>query len=147
MDVYTKGNTQISTDSTDVRYPVFMDIFGQSEYYRRTINALTTVTANVNIWDNEISVADASKLAQDPAEDTAVVWINGERIEYELRDTLNNKLKGITRGTKGTTPNTVLTVGQGIFNGEETENIRLRDANGNLLRDPEDFNWIKPRNI
>ena len=62
MDVYTKGNTQISTDSTDVRYPVFMDIFGQSEYYRRTINALTTVTANVNIWDNEISVADASKL-------------------------------------------------------------------------------------
>ena len=64
MDVYTKGNTQISTDSTDVRYPVFMDIFGQSEYYRRTINALTTVTANVNIWDNEISVADASKLPQ-----------------------------------------------------------------------------------
>ena len=147
MDVYTKGNTQISTDSTDVRYLVFMDIFGQSEYYRRTINALTTVTANVNIWDNEISVADASKLPQASAEDTAVVWINGERIEYELRDTLNNKLKGITRGTKGTTPNTVLTVGQGIFNGEETENIRLRDANGNLLRDPEDFNWIKPVEI
>ena len=77
-----------------------MDIFGQSEYYRRTINALTTVTANVNIWDNEMGVADASKLPK-IAEDT-VLFGNGERIEYELRDTLNNKLKGITRGTKGT---------------------------------------------
>ena len=147
MDVYTKGNTQISSDSTDVRYLVFLDIFGQSEYYRRTINALTTTTADVNIWDNEISVADASKLPRASIQDTAVVWINGERIEYELRDTVNNKLKGITRGTKGTTPNTVITSGEGIFNGEESENIRLRDANGNLLRDPEDFNWIKPVEI
>ena len=27
------------------------------------------------------------------------------------------------------------------------QNIRLRDANGNLLRDPEDWNWIKPVEI
>jgi len=144
MDVYTKGNTQISTDSTDARYLVFMDIFGNSEYYRRTVNALTTVSSNVNIWDNEINVVDASRLPDATKKDTAVVWINGERIEYEKRDTVNNKLVGITRGTKGTSPNTVLTAGEGIFNGEETENIRLRDANGNILRDPEDFNWIKP---
>ena len=34
-----------------------------------------------------------------------------------------------------------------MYNGEESENIRLRDANGLLVRDPEDFNWIKPVEI
>ena len=32
-----------------------------------------------------------------------VVWIGTERIEYTERNTLTNKLSGITRGTKGTT--------------------------------------------
>lgn len=147
MDVTTAGNTQISPDSTDVRFLVFMDLFGKSDYYRRTIDPLTTLTADVNIWENEIFVVDASRLPDASKKDRAVVWINGERIEYENRDTTYNKLTGIIRGTRGTTPNTVLSAGEGVYNGEETENIRLRDANGNLIRDPEDFNWIKPVEI
>ena len=37
IDVYTKGNTQISADSTDVRFMIFMDLFGKSDYYRLSL--------------------------------------------------------------------------------------------------------------
>lgn len=144
MDVYTKGNTQISSDSTDVRYFVFMDLFGSTEYYRRTLEPIATVTQQVELWSSEIFVDNLDALPDATKTSRGTIWINGERIEYETKDVLSNSIKGLTRGTKGTTPNSVIQIGEGIYNGEETENIRLRDANGNLIRDPEDFNWIKP---
>ena len=147
MDVTTQGNVQISQDSTDVRFMVFMDIFGHTEYYRRNVTPLTTVATELEVWDNEIIFADVSKLPRATKQDRAVIWINGERIEYEQVNTLTNTISGIIRGTKGTTPNTIIQVGAHVYNGEETENIRLRDANGKLIRDPEDFNWIKPVEI
>ena len=147
MDVTTKGNVQISQDSTDVRFMIFMDIFGQTEYYRRNVTPLTTVTTALEIWDNEITFADVSKLPRATKQDRAVIWINGERIEYEQVNSLTNTITGIIRGTKGTTPNTNIPAGAHVYNGEETENIRLRDANGLLVRDPEDFTWIKPVEI
>jgi hypothetical protein len=147
MDVYTKGNTQISSDSTDVRYFVFMDLFGGSEYYRRTLEPIATVTQQVELWSTEIFVDNLDALPNATKTSSGTIWINGERIEYETKDILTNSIKGLTRGTKGTTPNSVIQIGEGIYNGEETENIRLRDANGNLIRDPEDFNWIKPVQI
>ena len=147
FDVTTQGNTQISDVSTDTRYIMFADLFGRTEYYRRNVEALTTTTDALNIWENEILVADASKLPEASSIKRAVIWVQGERIEYEVRDTLNNKLSGIYRGTKGTTPNTIINSGAQIYNGEETENIRLRNADGSLIRDPEDYNWIKPVEI
>ena len=147
IDVTTKGNSQISSSSTDVRFILFQDLFGRTEYYRRNVEPIATVSGNVEIWDNEISFVDVTNLPNAAQKDRAVIWIQGERIEYEEKDAVNNKIKGIIRGTKGTSPNTVILSGAGAYNGEETENIRLRDANGNLLRDPEDWNWIKPVEI
>jgi len=147
FDVTTKGNTLISEDSTDTRYIMFADLFGTTEYYRRNVDPLTTTTDVLNIWENEILVTDASKLPEASDIKRAVIWIQGERIEYEVRDTVNNKLTGIFRGTKGTTPNTLIQSGAEIYNGEETENIRLRNADGTLIRDPEVYNWIKPVQI
>ena len=147
FDITTQGNTQISDASTDTRYIMFANLFGETEYYRRNVEALTTTTDVLNIWENEILVADASKLPEASSIKRAVIWVQGERIEYEVRDTLNNRLTGIYRGTKGTTPNTIINSGAEIYNGEETENIRLRNADGTLIRDPEDFNWIKPVEI
>ena len=147
MDVMTQGNTQISTDSTDVRFMVFMDMFGQTEYYRRNITPLTTVTSPLAIWDTEIMFADVTKIPNATKQDRSVIWINGERIEYENKNLATKSISGIIRGTKGTTPNTIIPVGAEVYNGEESENIRLRDANGLLVRDPEDFNWIKPVEI
>lgn len=147
IDVTTQGNTQISDASTDTRYVMFANLFGETDYYRRNVEALTTLSANLNVWDNEILVVNASKLPEATSISRATIWINGERIEYEVRDIVSNKLKGIHRGTKGTTPNTLITSGEGIYNGQETENIRLRSGTGQLVRDPEDYNWIKPVEI
>ena len=99
FDVTTQGNTQISDVSTDTRYIMFADLFGNTEYYRRNVEALTTTTADLNIWENEILVTDASKLPEASSIKRAVIWLQGERIEYEVRDTVNNKLTGIFRGT------------------------------------------------
>ena len=206
MDVMTQGNTQISTDSTDVRYVIFANLFGDTDYYRRNVEALTTIASNVDVWDNELSVSSVLRLPEASVADSAVIWVGAERIEYTGKDSLNNKLTGVTRGTKGTTPgitlmfdtagvliigneytitevgttdftligaesndigqvftatgagsgtgiasrllpSALILAGTGVYNGEESENIRLRDANGNLIRDPEDFNWIKPVEI
>ena len=51
FDVTTQGNTQISDVSTDTRYIMFADLFGNTEYYRRNVEALTTTTADLNIWE------------------------------------------------------------------------------------------------
>ena len=147
FDVTTKGNTQISDASTDTRYIMFSDLFGRTEYYRRNVEALTTLRRELNIWEDEILVTNAGALPEASSIKRAVIWIQGERIEYEVRDTVNNILTGIHRGTKGTTPNTLINNGTGIYNGEETENIRLRNSDGTLVRDPEDYNWIKPVEI
>ena len=147
IDVTTQGNTNISDASTDTRYIMFADLFGSTEYYRRNVEALTTLRSNLNVWDNEVLVTNASALPEATSISRAAIWINGERIEYEVRDNVNNVLRGIHRGTKGTTPNTLIISGEGIYNGQETENIRLRAGDGTLTRDPEDYNWIKPVEI
>ena len=59
---------------------------------------------------------------------------------YEIS---TNKLRGITRGTRGTTPNTLILSGAEVRNGQETENIRLVGGDGRLVRDPELYNWIR----
>jgi len=111
------------------------------------LEPIATVTQQVELWSTEIFVDNLDALPNATKTSRGTIWINGERIEYETKDILSNSIKGLTRGTKGTTPNSVIQMGEGIYNGEETENIRLRDANGNLIRDPEDFNWIKPVQI
>ena len=142
MNVYTSnvshGNIAIGTASSKpVRHTVFMDLFGRTDFYRSSATGLTTVTAIVNSWDNTITVADDSVLPQASASNRGVIWINSERIEYTGIDSLNNKLLGIIRGTRGTTVNPTIAVGSNIYNGEETQNIALVD-----FRDPQDSNWL-----
>jgi hypothetical protein len=79
-----------------------MDLFGRTDFYRSSATGLTTVTAIVNSWDTTITVADDSVLPQASASNKGVIWINSERIEYTGTDSLNNKLLGIIRGTRGT---------------------------------------------
>ena len=60
--VTQKGNTQISDASTDTRYIMFSDLFGRTEYYRRNVEALTTLRRELNIWEDEILVTNAGAL-------------------------------------------------------------------------------------
>ena len=141
MDVYT-SNANIETaidavtSSQSVRHKMFMDLFGRTDFYRQTLTGLTTVTANVNVWDTTISVADVTVLPDGTESNKGVIWIGAERIEYTGVDTANNKLLGIIRGTRGTTADPVIVSGSEIFNGEETNNIN-QDG-----RSPSTLNWL-----
>lgn len=142
MNVYTSnvsyGNVAIgATSSKPVRHTVFVDLFGRTDYYRSSSTGLTTVTAIVNSWDTTITVADNSVLPNAAASNTGVIWINSERIEYTGIDSVNKKLLGIIRGTRGTTVNPSIAIGSKVYNGEETQNITLA-----TYRDPQDLNWL-----
>ena len=143
----TAFSETVGSNSAEVRFKIFQDLFGRSDYYRQTVAPATTTTANLEIFHNEISVVDASTLPEASEIQPAAIWIQGERITYELRDTATNKLRGITRGTRGTTPNTLILSGAEIRNGQETENIRLVGGDGTIVRDPELYNWIRPVQI
>ena len=142
MNVYTSnvshGNIAIGTASSKpVRHTVFMDLFGRTDFYRSSTSGLTTVTAIVNEWDTTITVADADVLPNASASNKGVIWINSERIEYTGIDSISNKLLGIIRGTRGTTANPIIAVSSKVYNGEETQNIKLAG-----YRDPQDLNWL-----
>jgi hypothetical protein len=142
MNVYTSNaNIETSlvevTSSKPVRYKMFMDLFGRTDFYRQTLTGLTTVTANVETWHDTISVADVSVLPDGTEANKGVIWIGAERIEYTGVDTANNRLLGIIRGTRGTTVTPQITVSEEIFNGEESQNIKLSGA-----RDPQSVNWL-----
>ena len=141
INVHT-SNADIETlpgvsTSKSIRYRMFMDLFGKTDFYRQTLTGLTTVSANVNIWENEISVADVSVLPDGNESNKGVIWIGAERIEYTGVDTANNKLLGVVRGTRGTTAQPLIESGAQIFNGEESQNIALQGA-----RDPQIANWL-----
>lgn len=97
--VITSGVTAAS-----VEYIVHHDLFGGTEYLRILTNgdgASTTVT-QTNAWDTEITVRDASKLPIPKPGIPGAVWLDhSERVEYTQIS--GNTLKGVTRGTRGTT--------------------------------------------
>ena len=143
----TAFSETVGTNSAEVRFKIFQDLFGRSDYYRQTVAPATTLSSNLEIFHNEINVVDATALPEASEIQPAAIWVQGERIEYATRDTATNKLKGITRGTRGTTPNTLIVSGAEIRNGQETENIKLVGGDGKLVRDPELYNWIRPVQI
>ena len=100
------GDVSISSgvDAVAVEYLVHQDLFGGTEYLRILTDGSTSTTTSreINAWDTEIEVVDPSVLPQPTPGIPAAVWLdNSERIEYNRIS--GNKLKGITRGTRGTT--------------------------------------------
>lgn len=100
------GDVSISSgvEAVSVEYIVHQDLFGKTEYLRILTDGSTSTTTarEINSWDTEIDVVDASVLPQPTPGIPAAVWLDGsERIEYNRIS--GNKLKGITRGTRGTT--------------------------------------------
>lgn len=85
-------------------FRVFQDMRGLQRIY--SINAATTTTLSQSLssTDDVIHVVDASKLEEPnlPQGYFGVVTIDGERIAYRVRDTINNQLSGLRRGTAGT---------------------------------------------
>ena len=96
------GNPIIANAST-VIYRTHRDMFGGTEFIKVSMSNATTLSGNVTLDTDVINVNDASILPK-PREGTpGVLWIESERIEYKSRDSINNQLTELTRGTKGTT--------------------------------------------
>jgi hypothetical protein len=62
------------------------------------------LTQNLSAQGDTIHVADASRLSEPnlPQGIFGLITINGERIAYRARDTVNNTVSGLRRGTAGT---------------------------------------------
>jgi hypothetical protein len=74
--------------------------------YRMTPSTTTTTTAPVAITDDIIYVDNASALPEPNFANEANIWgvitIDAERILYRQRNTVNNTVSGLLRGTAGT---------------------------------------------
>jgi hypothetical protein len=108
FQVYTTENTDTSAPA--IAFRIFRNMMGETQYLRISAARNTELAADLAITDTEISVVDASVLAEPVPEPVlsvlpsvpGVVFINGERITYFVRDLAENKLRQIRRGTHGT---------------------------------------------
>jgi hypothetical protein len=109
-------------------FRIFQDMRGVQATYRITAETTTATAAAVAITDDVIYVDNAGALIEPNfvANIWGVVTIGAERIMYRYRDTVDNTISGLLRGTAGTA---VLThaAGATVYN----------LGRGNLL--PEDY--------
>ena len=87
-----------------MEFRIFQDMRGVQAEYRMTPATTTTVTQAVAQTDDIIHVANASALVAPDlvANFWGIVTIDAERIMYRYRDTENNTISGLLRGTAGT---------------------------------------------
>ncbi len=124
-------------------YMQFKDILNRVHYKRLNKDKSTRLARDLNQFDKDIVVDDASKL-DDPDTTTnvpGIIEINGERIEYFTK--IGNVLSRITRGTLGTgTPqyhskdSLVQCIGASEtipYSDTETVNVYISDGVSNII--------------
>jgi len=95
------------TDSTvpdAMAFRIFQDMRGVQATYRITPSTTTALSQQLGTTDDTVYVVDAGAL-DEPALSSniwGVLTVNGERIMYRERDTVNNTVSGLLRGTAGT---------------------------------------------
>ena len=87
-----------------IGFRIFNDMRGQISYTRLSDAATTTLVADLETSDDTIYVLDASALGEPnlARNEPGVVFIDGERITYYMRNTVTNTLTQIRRGSGGT---------------------------------------------
>ena len=85
-------------------FRIFQDMRGVQATYRITENSTTYLVSQLSTADDIIYVYNAGALDEPNlnADVWGVITINGERIMYRERDTINNTVSGLLRGTAGT---------------------------------------------
>jgi hypothetical protein len=126
-----------------IAFRIFQDMRGLQSTYRITSATSTAVTNAVGATDDVIYVDNAAALSQPnlPLGIFGLVTINGERITYRNRDTTNNTISGLRRGTAGTgaadhaTDSAVYDIGRGNLLPAEYQNYVVSQdflANGTI---------------
>ena len=105
----------------------FKDILNRVHYKRIDDNTKYKLASDLNWFDTKIDLVDATGLnaPSKASKIPGVVFINGERIEYFVKQ--GNSLRQIRRGTLGTGVNTLLTTGTEVIEQGPSENIPYRD--------------------
>jgi hypothetical protein len=85
-------------------FRIFQDMRGVQATYRITDATTTTLVSDLSPADDVMYVANASALSTPnlAVNIWGVLTVNGERIMYRERDTVNNTISGLLRGTAGT---------------------------------------------
>jgi len=105
----------------------FKDILNRNIYKRLDGSKNFTLADPLYWYDKEISVVDAT-LLPDPVPGSkypAIIFINGERIEYFRKD--GNKLKQLRRGTLGTGVKEMYEAGIEIYDQSATSTVPYKD--------------------
>lgn len=106
----------VGSSIPNITFRMFKNLLDQYSYYRMSSTNSTTLSQPLLIGDTEISVTSALAL-DEPSPTSAspgIVFIKGERITYFERDTVNNKLRRIRRGTAGTGAPAVHAIGTAV---------------------------------
>lgn len=87
-----------------VGFRVFNNMRGKVTYTRIADKSTTTLTQDLNTSDTVIHVSNASLLGEPNFDrnEPGVVFIDGERITYYVRDTVTNTISQLRRATGGT---------------------------------------------
>jgi hypothetical protein len=93
-NVITNGST----------FRLFKDMRDTVGMYRMSDSSTTFLVADLANTDDIIEVNDASVLGEPDLNNAVfgILIVNGERITYRERDTVNNTVSGLRRGTAGT---------------------------------------------
>jgi len=117
-------------------FRIFQDMRGVQATYRITPETTTTTTAAVAITDDVIHVANAGALIEPnlDANIWGVVTIDAERIMYRERNTIDNTISSLLRGTAGTAITahdngaTVYNMGRGNLLPEQYQNYIVSNS-------------------
>jgi hypothetical protein len=99
-----------------MEFRVFQDMRGVQATYRMTTDTTTALAQPLSDSADIIYVTDANALSEPNVASNiwGVITINGERIMYRERDTVNNTVSSLRRGTAGTAA-TNHTVGSVVY--------------------------------
>ena len=105
----------------------FKDILNRVHYKRLDNANKYKLAQDLNWWDKRIELVDASNLPEPGKKKQipGVVFINGERIEYYVKQ--GNSLRQIRRGTLGTGVNTLISSGTEVRDQSPGENMPYTD--------------------
>ena len=105
----------------------FKDILNRVHYKRIDDSNKYKLAQDLNWWDTRIEIVDATKLPEPGKKKQipGVVFINGERIEYYVKQ--GNSLRQIRRGTLGTGVNTFIASGTSVIDQSPGENMPYAD--------------------
>lgn len=110
--------------SSPMSFEIFKDNLNRNTYSRYQIKEVT-LTKELNYFDTELTVSDASELTSPTVDQFGIVTINGEKIQYLSKD--GNVLKNLRRGYLGTSIPSVHNIGSIVIDTGFEEQVPYSD--------------------